>query len=137
VESRLAHQLDPSRWSDCVCSGNLESCSSHVHIQINQRSATCARRWGRTGRRQRWSSDRGRRRGQGSRRRGGCIFIRQGAFLIMEHLWAMTVSVPPSLGQMPARGILTMEHLLATMVSLLVLPLSVGQATVIIFYIGF
>jgi hypothetical protein len=43
---------------------------------------------------------------------GGCIFIRQGAFL-------------------------TMEHLLATMVSLPGSPLSVGQATIIFFYIGF
>jgi hypothetical protein len=32
VESRLAHQLDPSRWSDCGCSGTLEPCSSHVHL---------------------------------------------------------------------------------------------------------
>jgi hypothetical protein len=56
----------------------------------------------------RWSSDRGRGRGQGSGRRGGCIFIRQGAFL-------------------------TIEHLLATMVSLPGSPLSVGQATVVFF----
>jgi hypothetical protein len=62
---------------------------------------------------------------------GGCIFIRQGAFLTMEHLLAMTVSVPPLPGRMPARGI--MEHLLATMVSLPGSPLSVGQATVIFF----
>jgi hypothetical protein len=67
----------------------------------------------------------GRRRGQGSRRRGGCIFIRQGAFLIMEHLLAMMVIVPPSPGRMPARAI--MEHLLATMVSLPGSPLSVGR----------
>jgi hypothetical protein len=38
-------------------------------------------------------------------------------------------------GQMPAKGI--MEHLLAMMVSLPASPLSVGQATVIFFYIGF
>jgi hypothetical protein len=38
---------------------------------------------------------------------------------------------------MPARGIRTMEHLLATMVSLPASPLSVGQATIIFFYIGF
>jgi hypothetical protein len=50
-------------------------------------------------------------------------------------LVATMVCVPPSLGQMPARGI--MEHLLAMMVSLLGSPLSVGQATVIFFYIGF
>jgi hypothetical protein len=43
---------------------------------------------------------------------GGCIFIRQRAFL-------------------------TMEHLLVTMVSLPGSPLSVGQVTVIFFYIGF
>jgi hypothetical protein len=62
---------------------------------------------------------------------GGCIFIRQGAFLTMEHLLAMMVSVPPSPGRMPARGI--MEHLLTTMVSLPTPPLSVGQATIIFF----
>jgi hypothetical protein len=45
------------------------------------------------------------------------------------------VSVPPSPGRMPARAI--MEHLLVTMVSLPGSPLSVGQATVIYFYIGF
>jgi hypothetical protein len=83
----------------------------------------------------RWNSERGRRRRQGSGRRGGCIFIRQGAFLTMEHLLATMVSVPPSLGRIPARGI--MEHLLAMMVSLHTLPLSVRQATVIFFYIGF
>jgi hypothetical protein len=53
----------------------------------------------------------------------------------MEPLLARMVSVPPSPGRMPARGI--MEHLLATMVSLPASPLSVGQATVIFFYIGF
>jgi hypothetical protein len=47
------------------------------------------------------------------------------------------VRVPPSPGQMPARGIRTMEHLLATMVSLPTSPLSVGHAMVIFFYIGF
>jgi hypothetical protein len=77
----------------------------------------------------------GKKKGQGSKRRGGCIFIRQGAFLTMEHLLATMVSVPPSPGRMPARGI--MEHLLASMVSLPRSPLSVGQATVIFFYIGF
>jgi hypothetical protein len=55
----------------------------------------------------------------------------------MEHLLATMVSVPPSPGRMPARGIRTMEHLLVTMVSLPASPLSVGQATVIFFYIGF
>jgi hypothetical protein len=45
------------------------------------------------------------------------------------------VSVPPSPGRMPATGM--MEHLLAMMVSLPASPLSVGQATVIFFYIGF
>jgi hypothetical protein len=59
------------------------------------------------------------------------------AFLILEHLLATMVSVPPSPGRMPARGIRTVEHLLATMVSLPASPLSVGQATVIFFYIGF
>jgi hypothetical protein len=112
VESRLAHRLDPSRWSDCGCSGNLGPCSLHVHLQTNRRSATCVRRRGRTGGRRRWSLDRGRRRGQGSGRRGGCIFIRQGAFLTMEHLLAMMVSLPGS-------------------------PLSVGQAMISFFYIGF
>jgi hypothetical protein len=63
------------------------------------------------------------------------MFIRQGALLIVEHLLATMVSVPPSPRRMPARGI--MEHLLATMVSLPGSPLSVGQATVIFFYIGF
>jgi hypothetical protein len=53
----------------------------------------------------------------------------------MEHLLVMMVSVPPSPGQMPTRGI--MEHLLAMMVSLPASPLSVGQATIIFFYIGF
>jgi hypothetical protein len=124
VESHLAHQLDPSQWSECGCSGNLEPCSSHVHLQTNRRSATCVRRQGRMGGRRRWSSDWRRRRGQGSGRRGGCIFIRQGAFLTMEHLLAMMVSVPPSPGRMPAGGI--MEHLLAMMVSLPSSPLSVG-----------
>jgi hypothetical protein len=45
---------------------------------------------------------------QGSGCRGGCIFIWQGAFLTMEHLLAMMVSVPRSLGRMhihSARGI--------------------------------
>jgi hypothetical protein len=135
VESRLAHRLDPSRCSDCGYSGNLEPCSSHVHLQTNRRSATCVRQRVRTGGRRRQSSDRGRRRGQGAGRRGGCIFIRQEAFLTMEHLMATMVSVPPSPGQMPARGI--MERLLATMVSLPTSTLSVGQATVIFFYIGF
>jgi hypothetical protein len=134
LESRLAHQLDPSRWSDCGCSDNPETRSLHVHLQTNRRSATCARRRERTGGRRRWSSDRGRRRGQGSGRRDGCIFIRKGAFLTMEHLLVTMVSVPPSPGRMPARDIRTMEHLLATMVSLLASPLSVGQATVIFFY---
>jgi hypothetical protein len=73
----------------------------------------------------------------GSGRRGGCIFIRQGAFLKMEHLLATMVSVPPSLGRMPARGIRTMEHLLETVVSLPASSLSVGQTTIIFFYIGF
>jgi hypothetical protein len=131
VESRLAHRLDPSRWSDCGCSDNLEPCSSHVHLQTNRRSVTCARRRGRTGGRQQWSSDRERRRGQGLGRRGGCIFIRQGAFLTLEHLLATMVSVPLSPGRMLSRGI--MEHLLATMVSLPASLLSVGQATVIFF----
>jgi hypothetical protein len=40
---------------------------------------------------------------EGGRGWVGCIFIRQGAFLAMEHLLATMVSVPPSLGQMPAR----------------------------------
>jgi hypothetical protein len=75
--------------------------------------------------------------GAGVGRRGGCIFIRQGAFLTMEHLLATMVSVPPSPGRMPARGIRTMEHLLAMMVSLPASPLSVGQVTIIFFYIGF
>jgi hypothetical protein len=135
VESRLAHRLDPSRWSDCGCSGNLGPCFSHVHLQMNRRSATCARRRGRTCGRRRWSSDRVRRKGQGSGHRGGCIFIRQGAILTMEHLLATMVSVPPSSGRMPAKGI--MEHLLEMMVSLPASPLSVGQAMVIFFYIGF
>jgi hypothetical protein len=42
------------------------------------------------------------------RRRGGCIFIRPGAFLIMEHLFATRVSVSASSGRMhihSARGI--------------------------------
>jgi hypothetical protein len=65
-------------------------------IQI-ARSATCARRRGRTGERRRWSSDRGRRRGWG---RGGCIFIRPEAFRTMEHLLATRVSVPASPGRM-------------------------------------
>jgi hypothetical protein len=65
VESHLAHRLDPSRRSDCGCSGNLEPCSSHVHLETNQRSATCARWRGRTGGWRRWSSDWGRRRGRG------------------------------------------------------------------------
>jgi hypothetical protein len=106
VESRLAHQLDPSRWSDSGCSGNLGPCSSHVHLQTNRRSVTCVRRRGRTGGRRWWSSDRGRRRGQGSGRRGGCIFIRQGAFPTMEHLLATMVSVPLSSGQMLTRDIM-------------------------------
>jgi hypothetical protein len=59
------------------------------------------------------------------------------AFLTMEHLLAMMVSVPPSPGRMPTRGIPTMEHLLATMASLPASPLSVGQATIIFSYIGF
>jgi hypothetical protein len=46
----------------------------------------------------------GKKKGQGSGRRGGCIFIRQGAFLIMKHLLAAMVSVPPSLGRMLARA---------------------------------
>jgi hypothetical protein len=62
---------------------------------------------------------------EGGRCRGGYIFIRQGAFLTIEHLLAMMVSVPPSQGRMPARGI--MEHLLAMMVSLPALPLSSGR----------
>jgi hypothetical protein len=93
VESRLAHRLDPSRWSDCGCSGNFEPCSLHVHLQTNRHSVTCARRRGRTGGRRRWSSDWGRRRVQGSRCWGECIFIWQGAFLTMEHLLATMVSV--------------------------------------------
>jgi hypothetical protein len=101
--------------------------------QTNRRSATCARQRGRTSGRRWWISDRGRR-GQWLERRG-CIFIRQGAFLTMEHLLAMMVSVPSSSGWMPTRGI--MEHLLTTMVSLPASPLSAGQATIIFFYIGF
>jgi hypothetical protein len=68
VESRLAHRLDPRRWSDCGCSGILGPCSSHVHLQTSRRSATCVQQQGLTGGRRRWSSDRGRRRGQGSGR---------------------------------------------------------------------
>jgi hypothetical protein len=49
---------------------------------------------------------------EGGRGRGGCIFIRQGAFLTMENLLAMMVSLPRS-------------------------HLSAGQAAVIFFYIGF
>jgi hypothetical protein len=49
----------------------------------------------------------------------------------MEHLLATIVSVPPSPGRMPARGI--MEDLLATMVSLPGSPLPFGQATVTFF----
>jgi hypothetical protein len=45
------------------------------------------------------------------------------------------VSVPRSPGRMLARGI--MEHLLGMMVILPGSPLSVGQATVIFFCIGF
>jgi hypothetical protein len=74
------------------------------------------------------------------RHRGGFIFIRQGAFLTMEHLLVMMVSVPPSPGRMHIqsdRSIRTIEHLLAMMVSLSALPLSVGQTTIIFFYIGF
>jgi hypothetical protein len=56
------------------------------------------------------------------------------AFLTMEHLLATMVSVPTSPGWIPARGI--MEHLLTMMVSLPGSPLSVGQATIIFFYIG-
>jgi hypothetical protein len=37
---------------------------------------------------------------EGGRGRGGCIFIRQGAFLTMEHLLATMVSVPLSPGRM-------------------------------------
>jgi hypothetical protein len=74
----------------------------------------------------------GKKKGQGSGRRGGCIFIRQGAFLTMEHLLATMVSVPPSPGQMPDTGI--MEHLLVTMVSLPGSPLSVRHATIIFLY---
>jgi predicted amidophosphoribosyltransferase len=55
----------------------------------------------------------------------------------MEHLLAMMVSVPPSPGRMPTRAFQTMENLLAMMVSLPASPLSVGQATIIFFYIGF
>jgi hypothetical protein len=44
-------------------------------------------------------------------RRGGCIFIRPGAFRTMEHLLAMRVSLPAA-------------------------PLSVGQATIIFFIKG-
>jgi hypothetical protein len=82
----------------------------------------------------------GKKKGQGSGRRGGCIFIRQGAFLTMEHVLVTMVSAPPSPGRMhihSAKGIRTMEHLLATMVSLPTSPLSVGQATIIFFYIGY
>jgi hypothetical protein len=41
------------------------------------------------------------------RRRDGCIFIRPGAFQIMEYLLVMSVIVPASSGRMPihsARG---------------------------------
>jgi hypothetical protein len=54
----------------------------------------------------------GKKKGAGVGPLGGCIFIRQWAFLTMEHLLAMMVSLPGS-------------------------PLSVGQATIIFFYIGF
>jgi hypothetical protein len=126
VESRLAHRLDPSRWSDCVCSGNLEPCSSHVHLQTNRRSATCARWRGRTVGRRRWSSDRGRRRGPG-RGQGVWIFIRPRAFWTTEHLLVERVSVPASLGRMhihSSRAFRTMEHLLAMRVSV---PTSLGR----------
>jgi hypothetical protein len=58
----------------------------------------------------------------------------------MENLLAMMVNVPPSPGRMHilvSWGIRTMKHLLAMMVSLPASPLSVGQATIIFFYIGF
>jgi hypothetical protein len=57
------------------------------------------------GGRRRWSSDQGRRRGPGQ---GGCIFIRLVAFRTMEHLLATRVSLPASPGRMhihSARGI--------------------------------
>jgi hypothetical protein len=54
----------------------------------------------------------GKKKGAGVGCRGGCIFIRQGAFLKMEHLLVTMVSIPGS-------------------------PMSVGQATIIFFYIGF
>jgi hypothetical protein len=47
-------------------------------------------------------------------RQGGCIFIRRGAFLTMEHLLAMMVSAPVSLVRMhihSARGISDNEEL--------------------------
>jgi hypothetical protein len=69
----------------------------------------------------------GKKKGAGSGLWGECIFIRQGAFLTMEHLLATMVSVPPSPGRMPARGI--MEHLLAMMVSLPASLLSGGHVT--------
>jgi hypothetical protein len=55
----------------------------------------------------------------------------------MENVLVTLISVPPLPGQMPTRGIWTMEHVLAAMVSLPASPLSVGQATIIFFYIGF
>jgi hypothetical protein len=42
----------------------------------------------------------GRRRGKGSGRRAGCIIIWQGAFLTMEHLLATMVSLSLSPGRM-------------------------------------
>jgi hypothetical protein len=58
---------------------------------------------------------------EGGRGRGGCIFIRPGAFRTMEHLLATRVSVPASPGRIifiRPGAFRTMEHFLATRVSL-------------------
>jgi hypothetical protein len=65
-----------------------------VHLQTNRRSTTYARWRGRTG------SGSGARIGEEEEGgRGGCIFIRPGAFRTMEHVLAMRVSVPASPGR--------------------------------------
>jgi hypothetical protein len=73
------------------------------------------------------------------RRWVGCIFIRPGAFQTMEHLLATRVSLLALPGEcifiLPG-AFRTMEHVLVTRVSLPASPLSIGQAT-IIFFIGF
>jgi hypothetical protein len=86
VESRLAHWLDSSRWSDCGYSDNLGLCSSHVHLQPNRRSDKCATA-GKDGRAAAVELRSGKKKGAGVRAPGGLYSFGMGHFEQWSTCW--------------------------------------------------